>query len=201
MSLALVSAEEIPMRRNLALLVLVWLSACSIQESPESGPQTQVRAVAPEAKVRSEPETADAARNEPASADATVEEAKTQPSGDEEDIRAMQARLTTAGFNPGPIDGILGAKTKTALARLESACEKLADLLLEAAVDQADKSGAGNRVTSTGLSNPPLTREAVRVLQVRLKEAGFDPGALDGIAGSKTKAALARLESACVPRP
>jgi peptidoglycan hydrolase-like protein with peptidoglycan-binding domain len=148
-----------------------------------------------------EPQTGSAAHNEPTDADASVEEAKNKPSSDQEDIRAMQARLKTAGFNPGPVDGILGAQTKTALARLESACEKLADLLVEGTVDRSDKNRAGGRVTSAALSNPALTREAVRVLQVRLKEAGFDPGALDGIAGAKTKAALARLESACAPRP
>ena len=189
------------MRRNLSLIIVVLLSACAIQESPESAMQAQVSAVAPETNAMQEPETGSAAHNEPTSADLSVDEATTKPSSNEEDIRAIQARLKTAGFNPGPVDGILGAQTKTALARLESACEKLADLLVEAAVDRSDKSRAGSRVTSAGLSNLALTREAIRVLQVRLKEAGFDPGALDGIAGTKTKAALARLGSACAPRP
>jgi peptidoglycan hydrolase-like protein with peptidoglycan-binding domain len=133
-------------------------------------------------------------------ADPSIEEANPKASSQGEDIRTMQARLKTAGFNPGPVDGILGVKTKAALARLESACEKLSDLLVNAAVDRVDKSRAGSRVTSAGVLNDSSMREAVRLLQVRLKEAGFDPGALDGIAGTRTKAALARLESACAPR-
>jgi peptidoglycan hydrolase-like protein with peptidoglycan-binding domain len=38
-------------------------------------------------------------------------------------------------------------------------------------------------------------REQVRILQLRLRDAGFDPGPFDGVMGSKTKSALAQYEA------
>ena len=38
-------------------------------------------------------------------------------------------------------------------------------------------------------------REDIRILQLRLRDAGFDPGPFDGIMGAKTQAALAQYEA------
>ena len=38
-------------------------------------------------------------------------------------------------------------------------------------------------------------REEVRILQLRLRDAGFDPGPFDGMMGPKTKAALEKYEA------
>jgi membrane-bound lytic murein transglycosylase B len=40
----------------------------------------------------------------------------------------------------------------------------------------------------------PLTAHEVRELQERLKALGFDPGAIDGITGPQTSAAIRRFE-------
>lgn len=37
-----------------------------------------------------------------------------------EQVRVVQERLKTAGFDPGPIDGILGARTKSALHKYQA---------------------------------------------------------------------------------
>lgn len=37
-----------------------------------------------------------------------------------ESIRRIQAELAVAGFNPGPIDGVMGPRTRTALAAFQS---------------------------------------------------------------------------------
>src|SRR5436309_9619561 len=39
-----------------------------------------------------------------------------------DDVRAIQARMRTAGFNPGPSDGILGPRTKSILVGVQSGC-------------------------------------------------------------------------------
>jgi Putative peptidoglycan binding domain len=39
--------------------------------------------------------------------------------------------------------------------------------------------------------------EGVRLTQVRLKDAGFDPGPIDGRRGAKTTAALLRFQAGC----
>ena len=46
-----------------------------------------------------------------------------------EELRMLQARLKATGFYVGPIDGIVGPKTKSALFRLQAACTNLKDLL------------------------------------------------------------------------
>ena len=40
-------------------------------------------------------------------------------------------------------------------------------------------------------------KDEVRIVQVRLKDAGFDPGTVDGISGPDTRAAVARFRSGC----
>ncbi|MBI2182858.1 MAG: peptidoglycan-binding protein [Deltaproteobacteria bacterium] len=42
-----------------------------------------------------------------------------------------------------------------------------------------------------------LRKEEIRVIQVRLKDAGFDPGTVDGISGPNTRAAVARFRAGC----
>ena len=46
-----------------------------------------------------------------------------------QEIKSMQAQLKVTGFDPGPVDGVLGAKTMAALRRLQSGCTNLKDLL------------------------------------------------------------------------
>ena len=38
----------------------------------------------------------------------------------QEDIRILQLRLRDAGFDPGPFDGVMGPKTRSALERYEA---------------------------------------------------------------------------------
>ncbi len=45
-----------------------------------------------------------------------------------EEIRQIQARLKAAGFDPGPIDGILGSKTRSLILRVEAGCTILNEL-------------------------------------------------------------------------
>jgi peptidoglycan hydrolase-like protein with peptidoglycan-binding domain len=187
------------MTRTFALLVCAWLSACSIQESPESASEPQASGVAvPETSVTQRPASDLAEPTAPKTAQPTTAENKRSS---KEEIRAMQARLRRAGFDPGPADGIFGARTKAALARLESACVDLADLLVRPAADPFQKNPAASRPAAAGVSSAASTADSIRLLQVRLKEAGFEPGALDGIPGAKTKAALARLKAGCASRP
>ena len=47
----------------------------------------------------------------------------------------LQARLKAASFYVGPVDGIVGPKTRSGLLRLQAACANLKDLLETSAVD------------------------------------------------------------------
>lgn len=108
-----------------------------------------------------------------------------------QELKSMQAQLKAAGFDPGPVDGVLGAKTVSALRRLQSGCTNLKDLLENPTSVILAQSGE-MQVTKLSVT------EKIRLIQVRLKDAGFDVGPVDGVMGSKTKSALLRAQSGCM---
>jgi peptidoglycan hydrolase-like protein with peptidoglycan-binding domain len=114
-----------------------------------------------------------------------------------EQVRQVQTLLKTTGFDPGRIDGAFGPKTKVALLRLRSSCSGLSDLLQAVALDKIAPSieSSGNDRSGTGKATQ--RKEDIRVIQVRLKDAGFDPGTVDGITGPNTRAAVTRFRSGC----
>lgn len=115
-----------------------------------------------------------------------------------DEIRHIQARLKAAGFNPGPVDGIIGAKTMSAILRLQSVCSSLQDLS-----ENSDNSAVlqNNPRRQTFRAMPASDRsprnEEVRALQARLTKAGFNPGPVDGLIGPKMRSAIIQLESVC----
>jgi hypothetical protein len=113
------------------------------------------------------------------------------------EVRKVQTLLKTVGFDPGRIDGVFGPKTRIALLRLRSSCAGLSDLLQGVAPEKiapSIESSGGDRNSAAGMM---LRKEEIRVIQVRLKDAGFDPGTVDGIWGPNTRAAVARFRSGC----
>ena len=111
------------------------------------------------------------------------------PTFTKEDIRMLQARLKAAGFYVGPIDGIPGPKTRSGIVRLQAACGSLKDLL--------ENSAAGDQTGQQDSTGNSRKSEDIRLIQVRLKDAGFDPGPIDGVSGTKTTAAVLRFEAGC----
>lgn len=112
------------------------------------------------------------------------------PTVSKAEVRMLQARLKAASFYVGPLDGILGPKTRSGLLRLQAACANLKDLLETSPVD------AQTARLDNASSNSPKSEE-IRLLQVRLKDTGFDPGPIDGVSGAKTRAAFLRFEAGC----
>ena len=111
-----------------------------------------------------------------------------------QEIRLLQERLRASGFDPGNADGIFGPKTREAWLRLESGCAMLEDLLAIAEMLH----NAPDEPLHKIMPDTFLHQEEIRVVQVRLKDAGFDPGEIDGVVGPKTTSALMRLHSGCV---
>lgn len=121
-------------------------------------------------------------------------------------LRLVQLRLKDAGFNPGPIDGIDGPRTQSALLALQTGCLLLDSIPIgpasrahaprdDSAVNTATASASVQRATnprpdgSTGTITDNSVQGAVKALQRRLRDAGFDPGEIDGILGPRTIAA------------
>ena len=178
------------MDKFLSIVISVFLlSACAavtedngsqvaVQELPT--PVAEIQPVEASARAPSEP-----ARNEVARKIPTKQE-----------IKLIQAQLKAAGFDPGPVDGTLGAKTTSALRRLQSGCANLNDLFenpTSGILSQPGGMQAGKQSAADSTSNT----DEIRLIQVRLTDAGFDVGPVDGVMGFKTKSALLRFKSGC----
>jgi peptidoglycan hydrolase-like protein with peptidoglycan-binding domain len=125
------------------------------------------------------------------------------------ETQTIQAQLRAAGFNPGPIDGVLGHRTRSVLVQLKAGCPVVNEFarMLEhpALAAQAPESNSVKlqSLTADGRSDaskaaapaaPARSQEDVRILQLRLRDAGFDPGPFDGVMGPKTRAAWAQYQ-------
>lgn len=164
------------MARNLSVaLSVLLLSACATVTENEQAPVAEPPA-APALEMRavesSAPEPAESPKNELASVPKKIP--------NKQEIKLLQTQLKAAGFDPGPADGALGARTLTALRQLQSGCSNLKDLFESPMSPSSARSG-----------------DEIRVIQVRLKDAGFDAGPTDGVMGLKTKAALLRAQAGC----
>jgi peptidoglycan hydrolase-like protein with peptidoglycan-binding domain len=117
------------------------------------------------------------------------------------DIQVIQKRLKAAGFYPGPIDGVLGARTRSALVRCKLGCTALndpsgtSDKPLFEQPTEIQSPGASASAQPTPPVNTVSGNQEIRRTQERLKAAGFDPGPIDGILGSQTKSALEKYRS------
>jgi peptidoglycan hydrolase-like protein with peptidoglycan-binding domain len=99
------------------------------------------------------------------------------------DLRVVQSLLECLGWNPGPVDGKPGPRTRNAVSSFQRSRGVVptgeADAgLLAALAAEATRSFGRNRVADTRLVQ--------RLLAIR----GFDPGDIDGLVGPRTRAAI-----------
>jgi peptidoglycan hydrolase-like protein with peptidoglycan-binding domain len=136
---------------------------------------------------------------------------KATPSRQENQV--IQVQLRNAGFDPGPADGIFGARTRRTLAQLKTNCPVLTEAATAlndansprepqagiastaAAAPVKGRAVAVSSVETSRAADVPQTREEIRVLQLRLRDAGFNPGPFDGVMGPRTVAALQQYEA------
>jgi peptidoglycan hydrolase-like protein with peptidoglycan-binding domain len=133
------------------------------------------------------------------------------------DIQMVQRWLRGAGFDSGPVDGILGTRTKAVLIAVQNTCPKINEFAdnLSLSVSAPEKQMPTEPVLASGTNaqhsirpsasigadkQPPTsmgvqTNEEIRILQLRLRDAGFDPGPFDGVMGPKTKSALQQYDA------
>jgi len=105
-------------------------------------------------------------------------------------VRDLQDALKALGYDPGPLDGVFGAKTENAVKKFQQAREIAADGVVGRVtwinIDEADQSHPVLRVGSIGLP--------VRRLQSRMSAVGFNTGGIDGRFGTTTEAAVKQLQ-------
>jgi peptidoglycan hydrolase-like protein with peptidoglycan-binding domain len=88
-------------------------------------------------------------------------------------IAALQEELRQAGFDPGPVNGVMNEKTTRALVAYERRMRRMPQAIASVGVDAAD----------------PVLRA-----QQALKQLGFYAGPADGALGPGTRDAIIRFE-------
>src|SRR5207249_11072286 len=95
------------------------------------------------------------------------------PSGAPPSIAALQEELRQAGFDPGPVNGVMNEKTTRALVAYERRMRRMPQAIASVGIDAAD----------------PVLRA-----QKELKRLGFYAGPADGALGPSTRDAIIRFE-------
>jgi peptidoglycan hydrolase-like protein with peptidoglycan-binding domain/DNA invertase Pin-like site-specific DNA recombinase len=108
-------------------------------------------------------------------------------------VRALQRRLRRAGASPGPVDGLFGPLTEAAVRRFQGREGLAVDGLVGPLTTAALKREAALIASGAGYGDPDGS-ERVRALQKRLRQAGVDPGPIDGRFGPRTEAAVRRFQ-------
>ncbi|UCC94888.1 MAG: peptidoglycan-binding protein [Candidatus Omnitrophota bacterium] len=101
-------------------------------------------------------------------------------------VEDLQIMLKEIGYNPGPIDGKLGNLTRRAVRALQDDYE----LKMTGYVDRKTWQEL-NRIYETHFDSDQID---VKQIQSILKDAGFNPGPIDGKMGPKTKRAIQEFQ-------
>ena len=109
-------------------------------------------------------------------------------------VRALQRQLVSAGYSPGPIDGLYGPRTEQAVVDFQAARGLRADGIAGPLTLAALRKPVVVLYPGTGYAGHASA--SVRVLQRRLATAGYSPGPIDGLYGLRTERAVSRFQSA-----
>jgi peptidoglycan hydrolase-like protein with peptidoglycan-binding domain len=105
-------------------------------------------------------------------------------------VRDLQEAMKALGHDPGPIDGVFGEATEAAVKAFQQERGITVDGIVGEVtwinIDEADQSEPILRIGSTGLP--------VRRAQKRMSLVGFEVGGVDGHYGTKTEAAVKKLQ-------
>jgi peptidoglycan hydrolase-like protein with peptidoglycan-binding domain len=105
-------------------------------------------------------------------------------------VRDLQQALKALGHDPGPVDGVFGDATESAVKAFQQEREIPIDGIVGKVtwinIDEADQNEPVLRIGSTGLP--------VRRAQKRMSLVGFDVGGVDGRYGPKMESAVRDLQ-------
>ena len=115
------------------------------------------------------------------------------------EVSTLQELLSKRGFYNGAVDGIMGPQTRTAIVAAQQSYGLVADGIAGTQTLAALESGASK--VSIATKNPATTSSAtktsdkdVAALQQLLAKRGFYNGAIDGVKGAQTNAAIASAQ-------
>ena len=106
------------------------------------------------------------------------------------DVKDLQEALIELDFKPGAVDGVFGIYTESAV----KAFQGWASVMVDGVVGEA----TWEKLDNANKDDPTLKKGAkeiaVRGVQRRLIQLGFDAGEIDGRFGDKTEAAVKKLQ-------
>ena len=104
----------------------------------------------------------------------------------------IQTYLNCNGFNPGPIDGKSGSKTKAAIKAFQTKNGLLSDGIVGNRTKSAMRAYTGCSIENTckARNNTSAKLDSVEDIQTYLSNNGFNPGIIDGKIGSYTREAI-----------
>jgi peptidoglycan hydrolase-like protein with peptidoglycan-binding domain len=110
-------------------------------------------------------------------------------------VSRAQEELRELGYNPGPIDGIMGPRTRQALRQYQRDYNLSATGTLNTATRQKLLGDGRASLPENWRETPPtmgrlMTEGEMQVAEQNLKDFGFDPGPVDGVFTAQTEAAL-----------
>jgi peptidoglycan hydrolase-like protein with peptidoglycan-binding domain/tetratricopeptide (TPR) repeat protein len=108
-------------------------------------------------------------------------------------VRALQRRLISLGYAPGPLDGSYGPLTTSAVIRFQAGHGLRADGIVGPLTLAA--LGSAGPILYPGEGYGRAGSQAVRNLQRKLAAAGYGPGAIDGRYGPRTEHAVMRYQA------
>jgi peptidoglycan hydrolase-like protein with peptidoglycan-binding domain len=116
-------------------------------------------------------------------------------------VRAVQRELAVRGFDVGPVDGILSAKTRAAISSYEKAHDlpvtgAATDELLRRILlgDTARPSGSTGSVAGKISGAKAGDASSVKAIQQVLADLGYSPGPVDGEIGEATSRAISAFQ-------
>jgi len=109
-------------------------------------------------------------------------------------VREVQRTLHRQGWQPGPVDGLYGPRTKAAVTRFQSAARIGVDGIVGPQTRRALTHAQTESLRRGAGFAQPDGSPRVRSLQVRLQKRGLRPGPVDGLFGPRTQAAVQRLQ-------
>jgi peptidoglycan hydrolase-like protein with peptidoglycan-binding domain len=127
-------------------------------------------------------------------------------------VRQVQTSLKEHGFDPGPIDGVMGPKTMMALRNFQSGQGLTSSGMIDEPTMNALEINSQSRQQANQMPQAvPRTEQApgnigvgptafdledVRQAQMALRNRGFDPGEMNGMISSQTQEAIREFQRA-----
>jgi peptidoglycan hydrolase-like protein with peptidoglycan-binding domain len=105
------------------------------------------------------------------------------------DLRLVQSTLAFLRFDPGTVDGKPGPRTRSAIRDFQGSCGAMATGEVDAGLVASLKAETRRAFGHNRIAD-------IRLVQQLLRARGFDPGGIDGLAGPRTKAAIAAFQQA-----